>query len=100
MVKFQRWATFLGLGLWAVACWRTVLAILGLTSGHHDVSGARGATYLVAFAVFGGAVGAQLGRAGLAVRRTVVLQLLAGLVMVAAVPRYLNELLLVYVAWQ
>jgi signal transduction histidine kinase len=103
MVKFQRWTTALGVGLWAVACWRTVLAILGLTSGHHDVSGSRGVAYLVAFALFGAALGAELGRplrSTAAARRIVALQLVAALVMVVAVPRYLNELVLVYVAWQ
>lgn len=103
MVKFQRWATVLGLGLWAVACWRTVLAILGLTSGHHDVSGARGVAYFAAFALFGGVLVGELGRprrSTAAARATVVLQLVAALAMVVAVPRYLNELLLVYVAWQ
>jgi signal transduction histidine kinase len=103
MVKFQRWATAFGLGLWAVACWRTVLAILGLTSGHHDVSGVRGVAYLVAFALFGAALGVELGRplrSTAVARGMVALQLVAALVMVIAVPRYLNDLLLVYVAWQ
>ena len=101
MVNFQRWATVLGLGLWAVACWRTVLAIFGLMSGHHDVSGAHGVAYFIAFVGFGAALTAELGRRSTAAARgIVVVQLVTATVMVIAVPRYFNDLLLVYVAWQ